>query len=333
MAKFDPEEEKRMAQASDFYTRNPHVKKSTIARQFRVKLRLWKARLAGRAPQNTKGGLNKVLNPDQEEALKQFIDFMIYLGHRADLKTVRAAANKILGDSASTHQVNRLWAQRWFKRNKSWFKTLRAKTLAQERKAAHRKEDLEEHFTEYYGALEKYGICFEDVWNMDETGFRIGVLNGKIVITHLNTKAVYLADPDNRESLTAIETISAGGEAIAPFLILKGEILVEAHFDNDLDTESVFATSSTGYTNDALSLKYIKHFHNQTYRRTQGKWRMLIFDGHGSHTSDEFLYYCWSHKIVPFQLPPHSTHLLQPLDIGLFQPLKHWHQISIHDKI
>jgi hypothetical protein len=31
MAKFDPEEEKRMAQASDFYTRNPYVKKSAIA--------------------------------------------------------------------------------------------------------------------------------------------------------------------------------------------------------------------------------------------------------------------------------------------------------------
>jgi hypothetical protein len=26
MAKFDPEEEKRMAQASDFYARNPYVK-------------------------------------------------------------------------------------------------------------------------------------------------------------------------------------------------------------------------------------------------------------------------------------------------------------------
>jgi hypothetical protein len=97
-----------MAQASDFYTRNPHIKKTTITYQFRVKLRLWKARLTGRVPQNTKGSLNKVLNPNQEEALKQFIDFMIYLGYRADLKTVQAAANKILGDSASTHQVNRL---------------------------------------------------------------------------------------------------------------------------------------------------------------------------------------------------------------------------------
>jgi len=43
MTKYDPEEEKRIAQASDFYARNPHFKKSTIARQFRVKYRLWKA--------------------------------------------------------------------------------------------------------------------------------------------------------------------------------------------------------------------------------------------------------------------------------------------------
>jgi hypothetical protein len=32
MAKFDPEEEKRIAQASDFYARNPDIKKSAIAR-------------------------------------------------------------------------------------------------------------------------------------------------------------------------------------------------------------------------------------------------------------------------------------------------------------
>ena len=103
MAKFDPEEEKRMAQATDFYTRNPYIKKSAIIYQFRVKYQLWKAHLAGRKPQNTKGGYNKTLTPDQEKAFKQFIDFLIYLGHRTDLKTVRVAANKILGDSTSTY--------------------------------------------------------------------------------------------------------------------------------------------------------------------------------------------------------------------------------------
>jgi hypothetical protein len=97
---------------------------------------------------------------------------------------------------------------------------------------------------------------------MDETGFRISILNGKIIIIYLNTKAIYLADLNNRESLTAIETVSARSKAIILFPILKREILLEKYFNNNLNTEIVFATSSTRYTNDALSLKYIKHFHN-----------------------------------------------------------------------
>jgi hypothetical protein len=60
---------------------------------------------------------------------------------------------------------------------------------------------------------------------------------------------------------------------------------------------------------------------------------MLIFDGHRSYVSELFLVYYWQHKIIPFQLSPHSTHLLQPLDIGIFQPLKHWHQIDIQQTI
>jgi hypothetical protein len=70
---------------------------------------------------------------------------------------------------------------------------------------------------------------------MDETGFRIGILNRKIIIIYLNTKAIYLVDPDNRESLTIIETISTRGQVITLFLILKGEILLEEYFNNDLN--------------------------------------------------------------------------------------------------
>jgi hypothetical protein len=101
---------------------------------------------------------------------------------------------------------------------------------------------------------------------MDETGFYIGVLNGKIIIIYLNTKAIYLADPDNRELLTIIKTISTSSKVIILFLILKGEILLEEYFNNNLNTELVFAISSTRYINNILSLKYIKYFHNQIYR-------------------------------------------------------------------
>ena len=49
---------------------------------------------------------------------------------------------------------------------------------------------------------------------------------------------------------------------------------------------------------------------------------MLILDGHGSHCTIEFFQYCIEHNIYPICLPSHSTHLLQPLDVGLFGLLK-----------
>lgn len=54
-------------------------------------------------------------------------------------------------------------------------------------------------------------------------------------------------------------------------------------------------------------------------------------DGHASHITWEFFDYCLNHKIVSFCLPPHSIHLLQPLDVGLFGPLQHYYS-TILDK-
>ena len=52
--------------------------------------------------------------------------------------------------------------------------------------------------------------------------------------------------------------------------------------------------------------------------------RLLIVDSHGSHHTFQFIRYCDNNNIIPFGLPPHLTHLLQPLDVVVFQPLKHY---------
>ncbi len=53
-----------------------------------------------------------------------------------------------------------------------------------------------------------------------------------------------------------------------------------------------------------------------------GRYRLLILDGHGSHVALEFDQYYPEHEIIVLCMPPHSSHLLQPLDIGCFQVLK-----------
>ena len=53
-----------------------------------------------------------------------------------------------------------------------------------------------------------------------------------------------------------------------------------------------------------------------------GARRLLILNGHESHHSLEFQELCKANNIYTLCMPPHSSHLLQPLDVGCFSPLK-----------
>ena len=49
---------------------------------------------------------------------------------------------------------------------------------------------------------------------------------------------------------------------------------------------------------------------------------LLIYDGHGSHTTLDWITLARSKNIILYCLPPHTTHRLQPLDVGCFGPLQ-----------
>src|SRR5438874_13111251 len=36
---------------------------------------------------------------------------------------------------------------------------------------------------------------------------------------------------------------------------------------------------------------------------------------------------------LPYPLLAHLTHCMQPLDVGCFQPYKHWHDVAIKDAL
>jgi hypothetical protein len=66
----------------------------------------------------------------------------------------------------------------------------------------------------------------------------------------------------------------------------------------------------------------VKHFNRHTASCTRGVYRLLILDGHSSHATLEFDQYCTANNIITLCMPPHTSHLLQPLDVGCFAPLK-----------
>lgn len=56
-------------------------------------------------------------------------------------------------------------------------------------------------------------------------------------------------------------------------------------------------------------------------------------DGYGSHCNKEFIEFCDKAKIIPFKLPSHITHIIQPLDVVVFQPYKHYHAEAVDASI
>jgi hypothetical protein len=89
-------------------------------------------------------------------------------------------------------------------------------------------------------------------------------------------------------------------------------------------------TSDSGYINDEISLAVIKHIDKHSAPRQIGSKRLLLLNNHECHLSVAFLEYAEAQNIILFALPPHTTYFLQPLDVGCFQPNKHYHRKAVN---
>lgn len=170
----------------------------------------------------------------------------------------------------------------------------------------------------------KYGITDGDTYNFDETGFQMGVIGTMKVVTGSERRSrPDLVQPGDREWVTVIQGISATGYALPPFIIYKGKNHLSGWYEEaGIPSTWVIGVSDNGWTNNALGFEWLKHFNAHTKDRCKGAYRLLILDGHESHQSQDFKDYCEEDKIITLCMPAHSSHILQPLDVGCFAPLK-----------
>ena len=66
-------------------------------------------------------------------------------------------------------------------------------------------------------------------------------------------------------------------------------------------------------------------FKPYTREKAEDQPRLLIINGHGSHIRADFIAYCIENNINLLVMPPYCSHLLQPLDIGVFSAFKRAH--------
>ncbi|CEL61186.1 hypothetical protein RSOLAG1IB_12401 [Rhizoctonia solani AG-1 IB] len=163
------------------------------------------------------------------------------------------------------------------------------------------------------------------VYNMDEKGGKVGGGGGNKCETFIcgsRQRVSIKLRASNLELVTVVECVSADGAALKPGFILAGAPgnMQEQWFEKE-GVGSV-AVSKNGWTNDELTyLWFVKVFVPQAEaRNTTNQPILLIMDGHGSHTTDKIRDYGYSRqpRVHIYLLPPHTTHRLQPLDVGVF---------------
>jgi hypothetical protein len=104
--------------------------------------------------------------------------------------------------------------------------------------------------------------------------------------------------------------------------MLQSEQFSDWYRESNLPGDWAIATTQNGWTDNETGIEWLKHFDRCTAKRSNSRYRLLILDGHESHHSVEFEEYCNENKIITLCMPPHSSHLLQPLDVGCFGLLK-----------
>jgi 4-hydroxybenzoate polyprenyltransferase len=160
---------------------------------------------------------------------------------------------------------------------------------------------------------------------MDETGIFQGVGINGLVIGQSEKRNTLKKSPHRRSWVTVTEAICADGTALIPFIIFKGDQPQQQWFPRDPSFLGNwhFATSPKGWTTNEISALWLKEvFIPYALPKKEGEKRLLFLDGHESHLTDEFIYLCFKHNIHPCYLPPHTSHILQPLDLTISSVLK-----------
>lgn len=189
------------------------------------------------------------------------------------------------------------------------------------------KEKIDHWYSTYRDFVVSKGLIDSPkrIWNADETGFSMGSTAGKVIGPIRQGNVPHITGGHSKQRYSVMFCGSAGGEIMPPFFIYpepkpRGfNPLAGATEGSDI------VYTAKGWM-DAVSFRmFIKHFDKHA-----GAQRpvILLFDSVSSHVDMLAFEDAKSRGIELYRLYPNATHLMQPLDKGVFGPLKlRWHQV------
>lgn len=282
-------------------------------------------KVSGKSGLNAKSGSQRRLLSDEEESrLAAFLCGCAAIGYAKSRKDVLAIAQQIVNSHhpESQPEVSKGW---WdsFKRRHPELTLRHSEALSYARAAANNPEAIQKYFDLLQQTLQENGLTHKpaQIFNCDESGLPLTHKPPKVV-AKVGQKHPYAVTSGDKAQITILACGNAAGYCIPPMVIFDRKSLNPDWAIGEVPG-TFYGLSDSGWIDTELFDEWFKnHF---LHHAPPTRPLLLLLDGHSSHYQPELIQAAATEGVIIFCLPPHTTHLLQPLDNCAFGSLKqHW---------
>ncbi|XP_071760830.2 uncharacterized protein LOC139915943 [Centroberyx gerrardi] len=280
-------------------------------------------RISGKVVSGCQIGRKTSLTPEDESSLVEYCLYSASYGFPLTKPQVLAHALAIYNHrhpEGPKTAISRTWWDNFRQRHHHRLTMRIPDTIDHGRAACAKRGPIEEYFTLLSTTLEEHGLREKpcQIYNCDETGFQLDSNRRKVVVPR-GKKHAYKQAQGTREHITVLACFNAAGEDVPPFIIYKGGYL-GGPYNKEGVPHALYGKSPAGYMDSELFRKwFVEHFLKYA---TQERPLLLVLDGHQSHLDPELVRAAQREGVILLCLPPHTSHILQPLDVSFFGPLK-----------
>ena len=167
------------------------------------------------------------------------------------------------------------------------------------------------------------------IYNVDESGVPFNPRPPKVVSPKgQDMKKGRYRCSGCKGQITIVACANAAGHAIPPMVIFNVFKLNSTWTKGEV-VGTKYGLSANGWINtDLFGAWLIEHF---IPNAVSSRPLFLLLDGHSTHYQPQVIRFAREQECIILCLPPHTTHESQPLDVGVFAPLKvHWRRVC-HD--
>ena len=288
-------------------------------------------RISGRVVPGTNSGPSKYLSTEEEDELVQFLLDCASIGYPHGRLEVIAMVQRVCHERGIERVVTHGWWESFCRRHSEV--TLRVTApLSTARAKATDIDVINKYFDMFQATLEEYNLVQKpcQLFNIDETGLPISPKPLKMV-SRTGSKHPCCIDSGSKSQITVVGCVSAAGYCIPPMIIYsRKSALISPEMVQGEIPGTAYGFSSKGWMDQDLFGHWFNHFLKYA---PPTRPLFVLLDGHSSHFCPSTIRQAAEHQVVLFTLPPNMTHLTQPLDKGIFGPLKiEWKKVC-HDYI